>query len=73
MHVVAMRGADMEDVRERVRAYMSERGIDITLQVEREGDLNCWCGAGKSSLMSPLSSPLNPGTISGGSQSLKAR
>lgn len=73
MHVVAIRGADMEDVRDRVRAYLSERDIDITLQVEREGDLNCWCGAGKSSLMSPLSSPLNPATMSGGAQSLKAR
>lgn len=73
MHVVAIRGADMEDVRERVHAYLSEKGIDITLQVEREGDLNCWCGAGKSSLMSPLSSPMGPATIPGGSQSLKAR
>ncbi|ROW04443.1 hypothetical protein VMCG_05016 [Cytospora schulzeri] len=69
MHVVAVRGADMEDVRDRVRGYFSERGIDITLQVEREGDSTCWCGVGKSPL-SPLS-PLSP-TV-GVSQTLKAR
>lgn len=73
MHVVAIRGADMEDVRDRVRVYLSERGIDITLQVEREGDLNCWCGAGKSSLLTPLNSPLPVTPMSGASQSLKMR
>ncbi|KAF3766990.1 hypothetical protein M406DRAFT_89586 [Cryphonectria parasitica EP155] len=54
MHVLVVRGADMEDVRMRVQQYFSERNIDITLQVEREGDPNCWCGMGKSPL-SPLS------------------
>lgn len=55
MHVLAIRGADLEDVRDRVRRYLSERAIDITLQVEREGDTSCWCGVGKSPLNSPLS------------------
>ncbi|KAK3940268.1 cation efflux family-domain-containing protein [Diplogelasinospora grovesii] len=50
MHVVAARGADMEDVRDRVRNYLLERNIDITLQVEREGDTSCWCGVGRSPL-----------------------
>ncbi|KAK1752177.1 cation efflux family-domain-containing protein [Echria macrotheca] len=50
MHVVATRGADMEDVRDRVRNYLLEHGIDITLQVEREGDTSCWCGVGRSPL-----------------------
>lgn len=50
MHVVAVRGADMDDVRERVRNYLYERGCDITLQVEREGDTSCWCGVGRSPL-----------------------
>lgn len=50
MHVVAARGADMEDVRDRVRNYLLEHGIDITLQVEREGDTSCWCGVGRSPL-----------------------
>lgn len=66
MHIVAARGADMGDVRDRVRNYFSERNIDITLQVEREGDTSCWCGVGKSPL-----SPLSPTT--GASQTLKAR
>ncbi|KAJ9150692.1 Cation efflux protein/ zinc transporter [Pleurostoma richardsiae] len=50
MHVVAVRGADMEDVRERVSNYLKEKGIDITVQVEREGDTSCWCGVGRSPL-----------------------
>jgi zinc transporter 5/7 len=50
MHVVAVRGADMDDVRDRVRNYLYERGIDITLQVEREGDMSCWCGVGRNPL-----------------------
>jgi solute carrier family 30 (zinc transporter), member 5/7 len=43
MHVVAVRGANLEDVRDAVRGYLLERGIDVTLQVEREGDVSCWC------------------------------
>jgi zinc transporter 5/7 len=50
MHVVAARGADMEDVRDRVRNYLLEHNIDVTLQVEREGDTSCWCGVGRSPL-----------------------
>ncbi|KAL2189989.1 hypothetical protein L209DRAFT_723214 [Thermothelomyces heterothallicus CBS 203.75] len=50
MHVVAARGADMEDVRDRVRNYLLEHNIDVTLQVEREGDTSCWCGIGRSPL-----------------------
>lgn len=50
MHVAAVRGADMEDVRDRVRGYMLDKGIDITVQVEREGDGGCWCGLGRSPL-----------------------
>jgi zinc transporter 5/7 len=50
MHVVAARGADMEDVRDRVRGYLLEHNIDVTLQVEREGDSSCWCGVGRSPL-----------------------
>lgn len=50
MHVVATRGADMEDVRDRVRNYLLGHNIDVTLQVEREGDASCWCGVGRSPL-----------------------
>lgn len=74
MHVLAIRGADMGDVRDRVRSYFAERGIDITLQVEREGDLTCWCGVGKTPLNSPLSATTaaQPMSVSM-AQRLKAR
>lgn len=57
MHVAAMRGADMEDVRERVKNYLSKQGIDVTIQVEREGDGTCWCGMGRMSPLSPRPTP----------------
>lgn len=65
MHVVAVRGADMGIVRDRVQKYLASRNIDVTLQVEREGDGSCWCGVGKT--------PLTPLTPLAASQSLKAR
>ncbi|KAI1431853.1 cation efflux protein [Xylaria sp. CBS 124048] len=53
IHVAAMRGADLEEVRERVRGYLSKQGIDVTIQMEREGDGTCWCGMGRMSALSP--------------------
>ncbi|KAL1872808.1 hypothetical protein VTK73DRAFT_1279 [Phialemonium thermophilum] len=52
MHVVVSRGSDLEDVQDRVRNYLLQRDMDITVQVERDGDTGCWCaaGAGRSSL-----------------------
>jgi solute carrier family 30 (zinc transporter), member 5/7 len=44
MHVIATRGSDLDDVRERARAYLLSHGMDVVLQVEREGDIKCWCG-----------------------------
>lgn len=63
MHILATRNADMEDVRMRVRHYLADKGMDITLQVEREGDATCWCGVGKTP-MSPLgaTTPLSAAT-----------
>lgn len=52
IHVVASRGADAGDVRDRVRNFLLEKGIDVVLQVEREGDGNCWCTAGRAPSMS---------------------
>lgn len=46
MHLTVTRGSDVEDVRERVRLYLAERGVDVCVQVEREGDGRCWCGGG---------------------------
>jgi len=47
IHIVATRGSDLEEVRERTRAYLLSCGIDAVVQVEKEGDLSCWCGSGK--------------------------
>lgn len=44
MHVVASRGADMDEVRERTRTFLGKKGCDIVVQVEREGGGKCWCG-----------------------------
>jgi solute carrier family 30 (zinc transporter), member 5/7 len=43
VHVVAGRGASLEDVRERVSQYMRGEGVDAVVQVERDGDTSCWC------------------------------
>ncbi|KAL8826467.1 MAG: hypothetical protein Q9191_003785 [Dirinaria sp. TL-2023a] len=43
MHVFVAKGADMEDVRERAVNYLRTRGMNILVQVEREGSGRCWC------------------------------
>lgn len=47
VHVAAVRGADMEEVRDRVKNYLAKHGIDLTIQMEREGEAGCWCGMGR--------------------------
>lgn len=49
IHVIASRGADLDDVRQRTVSYLQEKNMDILVQVEREGDGRCWCGAGNKS------------------------
>lgn len=49
IHVVASRGADLEDVRQRTVNYLREKDMDIVVQVERDGDGRCWCGGGSKS------------------------
>lgn len=44
MHVLATRGSDLDDVRERTRAFLRGRGLDVVVQVEKDGETNCWCG-----------------------------
>ena len=44
MHVQASRGADMDDVRKRAREFLGGNGMDVVVQVERQGSGNCWCG-----------------------------
>lgn len=49
IHVIASRGSDLEDVRQRTVNYLQEKGMDIVVQVERDGDGRCWCGGGNKS------------------------
>lgn len=44
MHISAIRGQDLDDLRERARTFLSSNGMDVVVQVEREGDGKCWCG-----------------------------
>lgn len=44
IHIIAAPSADLEDVRERVDDFMKERNMDLVLNVEREGEGQCWCG-----------------------------
>jgi zinc transporter 5/7 len=44
MHIIATRGQDLDDLRERARAFLSSNGMDVVVQVEREGGGKCWCG-----------------------------
>jgi zinc transporter 5/7 len=46
IHVIASRGSDLEDVRQRTVSYLREKGVDIVVQVERDMDGRCWCGGG---------------------------
>lgn len=46
IHVIATRGSDLDDVKDRTRAFLLERGMDVVVQVEKDGDTSCWCGAG---------------------------
>ncbi|KAM0426164.1 hypothetical protein ACHAPT_008508 [Fusarium lateritium] len=55
VHVVAARGAAMEDVRDRVREYLLKEGIDVVVQVEREGDNTCWCS--RRGVAAPVATP----------------
>lgn len=61
IHVAAARGADLDDVGDRVRAYLADQHIDMTVQVEREGDASCWCGMGRLAGGGPRSPGLPPG------------
>lgn len=49
IHVIASRGADLEDVRQRAVSFLQEKNMDILVQIEREGDGRCWCGGGNRS------------------------
>lgn len=44
IHLVAIKEADSEDVRQRARQYLAEHGMNVVVQVDREGEGKCWCG-----------------------------
>lgn len=46
MHVVATRGSELDEVRERVGEFLVRRGVDVVVQVEGIGESGCWCGGG---------------------------
>jgi solute carrier family 30 (zinc transporter), member 5/7 len=60
VHVVAARGASLDEVRDGVRNYLRKSGIDITVQVERDGDTSCWCNAGRSATPMTPRLPVGP-------------
>lgn len=43
MHVLAAGGVDVDDLRERTVMYLKGRGMDVLVQVEREGVGTCEC------------------------------
>ena len=47
IHVIAGKGVDLEDVKERAVAFLRSRQMDVVVQVEREGSGRCWCQAVK--------------------------
>jgi zinc transporter 5/7 len=47
VHVIAAPYADLEDVRERVAELVADKGMELCVHVEREGETGtCWCGGG---------------------------
>lgn len=44
IHIIATRGSDLDDVRERTRDFLLAHGIDVVVQVEQSSDTGCWCG-----------------------------
>ena len=45
VHVMADRVSNLEDVKERCIAYLKGAGLDVLVQVERDGVGRCWCQA----------------------------
>lgn len=46
VHVLASKGVDADDVREKTVQYLKGREMDVVVQVEREGEGRCWCNGG---------------------------
>ena len=48
IHIIATRGSDLDDVKERTRNFLLSHGMDVVVQVEKDGDTSCWCGGNSS-------------------------
>jgi zinc transporter 5/7 len=46
IHIIASYAADLEDVRVRSVQFLKDRGMEVVVHVEREGEGRCWCGGG---------------------------
>ncbi|POS83185.1 hypothetical protein EPUL_005137 [Erysiphe pulchra] len=44
IHIIAVRGTDIDDLRLRTQEYFKIHNLDVLVQVESDNDLNCWCG-----------------------------
>lgn len=44
MHIIATRGSDLDDVKQRTQAFLLDHGVDAVVQVEKIEDGSCWCG-----------------------------
>ena len=45
VHVTADKVSNLEDVKERCVAFLIDAGLDVLVQVERDGVGSCWCQA----------------------------
>ncbi|MCJ1470131.1 putative zinc transporter msc2 [Pseudocyphellaria aurata] len=46
IHVIAAKGADMDDVKARALALFRAKQMDVLVQVDRDGSDRCWCRGG---------------------------
>lgn len=44
IHVIASKGADLEDVKQRAVVLFEDKNMDVLVQVERVDSGRCWCG-----------------------------
>ncbi|KAF2743911.1 hypothetical protein M011DRAFT_471036 [Sporormia fimetaria CBS 119925] len=50
IHIIAARASDPEDVRDRTAQFLKDKGMDVVVHVEKEGEGRCWCGGGSKTI-----------------------
>jgi solute carrier family 30 (zinc transporter), member 5/7 len=45
MHIIVNRDTNLDEARSQALEYLHQKDMDVLVQVEREGDSRCWCGA----------------------------